>query len=144
MFDARKPLRYHYVAGWSSLVARWAHNPKVEGSNPSPATKPQVSSLQSVKPPMRRCRETPQNRRLSPKLSPILGLFRIGGLKWVPPREVAAKLVRPGWKTRDRSSSELIRNSSFRNTGCARRTVSRWCERTERRVRNDWPSRRDR
>ena len=25
-------------AGWSSLVARWAHNPKVEGSNPSPAT----------------------------------------------------------------------------------------------------------
>ena len=26
-------------AGWSSLVARWAHNPKVEGSNPSPATK---------------------------------------------------------------------------------------------------------
>ncbi len=27
------------VAGWSSLVARWAHNPKVDGSNPSPATK---------------------------------------------------------------------------------------------------------
>src|SRR5665213_254268 len=38
-FDARNPLRYHNVAGWSSLVARWAHNPKVEGSNPSPATK---------------------------------------------------------------------------------------------------------
>ena len=37
-FDARNPLRYHSVAGWSSLVARWAHNPKVEGSNPSPAT----------------------------------------------------------------------------------------------------------
>ena len=29
---------YHNSAGWSSLVARWAHNPKVEGSNPSPAT----------------------------------------------------------------------------------------------------------
>ena len=28
----------HYIAVWSSLVARWAHNPKVEGSNPSPAT----------------------------------------------------------------------------------------------------------
>ncbi len=28
----------HYVAGWSSLVARWAHNPKVVGSNPAPAT----------------------------------------------------------------------------------------------------------
>ena len=27
------------IAGWSSLVARRAHNPKVEGSNPSPATK---------------------------------------------------------------------------------------------------------
>ncbi len=27
-------------AGWSSLVARRAHNPKVAGSNPAPATKP--------------------------------------------------------------------------------------------------------
>ncbi len=26
-------------AGWSSLVARRAHNPKVRGSNPLPATK---------------------------------------------------------------------------------------------------------
>ena len=26
------------IAGWSSLVARQAHNLKVEGSNPSPAT----------------------------------------------------------------------------------------------------------
>ena len=26
-------------AGWSSLVARRAHNPKVAGSNPAPATK---------------------------------------------------------------------------------------------------------
>src|SRR5450631_3077358 len=30
---------YHRNAGWSSLVARWAHNPKVGGSNPPPATK---------------------------------------------------------------------------------------------------------
>src|SRR5579872_6659823 len=29
---------YHDFAGWSSLVARWAHNPKVGGSNPPPAT----------------------------------------------------------------------------------------------------------
>ena len=31
---------YHRVsaAGWSSLVARRAHNPKVVGSNPTPAT----------------------------------------------------------------------------------------------------------
>ena len=27
------------IAGWSSLVARRAHNPKVGGSNPLPATK---------------------------------------------------------------------------------------------------------
>ena len=27
-----------YDAGWSSLVARRAHNPKVVGSNPAPAT----------------------------------------------------------------------------------------------------------
>ena len=25
-------------AGWSSLEARWAHNPEVAGSNPAPAT----------------------------------------------------------------------------------------------------------
>jgi hypothetical protein len=29
---------YDRGAGWSSLVARWAHNPKVGGSNPPPAT----------------------------------------------------------------------------------------------------------
>ena len=28
-----------YSAGWSSLVARRAHNPEVVGSNPAPATK---------------------------------------------------------------------------------------------------------
>ena len=28
-----------FDAGWSSLVARRAHNPKVGGSNPPPATK---------------------------------------------------------------------------------------------------------
>src|ERR1044072_4265679 len=27
------------AAGWSSSVARWAHNPEVAGSNPVPATK---------------------------------------------------------------------------------------------------------
>lgn len=27
------------IAGWSSLVARRAHNPEVVGSNPTPATK---------------------------------------------------------------------------------------------------------
>ena len=31
-------LTMHPDAGWSSLVARRAHNPKVVGSNPAPAT----------------------------------------------------------------------------------------------------------
>jgi hypothetical protein len=31
-------IEYKYAAGWSSLVARQAHNLKVGGSNPSPAT----------------------------------------------------------------------------------------------------------
>ena len=29
----------YIIAGWSSTVARRAHNPKVAGSNPVPATK---------------------------------------------------------------------------------------------------------
>jgi hypothetical protein len=41
-FDPAHPRCYHFPAGWSSLVARWAHNPKVGGSNPPPATKPPV------------------------------------------------------------------------------------------------------
>src|SRR6185437_11877039 len=31
-------LKLCHAAGWSSPVARWAHNPKVVGSNPAPAT----------------------------------------------------------------------------------------------------------
>ena len=31
-------IEFRYTAGWSSLVARQAHNLKVGGSNPSPAT----------------------------------------------------------------------------------------------------------
>jgi hypothetical protein len=38
-FDELKCFRYYAFAGWSSLVARRAHNPKVVGSNPTPATK---------------------------------------------------------------------------------------------------------
>jgi hypothetical protein len=39
-FDGTPRGCYDRTAGWSSLVARWAHNPKVGGSNPPPATKP--------------------------------------------------------------------------------------------------------
>ena len=37
-FDRKYTSRYYRSAGWSSPVARWAHNPKVVGSNPTPAT----------------------------------------------------------------------------------------------------------
>src|SRR5262244_566067 len=37
-FRARRPSLKLPDAGWSSLVARRAHNPKVAGSNPAPAT----------------------------------------------------------------------------------------------------------
>ena len=36
---------FSYIAGWSSLVARRAHNPKVGGSNPPPATIKEPSSV---------------------------------------------------------------------------------------------------
>src|ERR1700726_1958101 len=36
---------YDETAGWSSLVARWAHNPKVGGSNPPPATNPKLHAF---------------------------------------------------------------------------------------------------
>ncbi len=36
-FESPFLLHYFIVAGWSSPVARRAHNPKVAGSNPAPA-----------------------------------------------------------------------------------------------------------
>src|SRR6201981_2695953 len=45
-FDAPDLRCYHQIAGWSSLVARWAHNPKVGGSNPPPATNLKSLNLQ--------------------------------------------------------------------------------------------------
>src|SRR5579871_1265613 len=44
--DRAHAVRYDVNAGWSSLVARWAHNPKVGGSNPPPATN-QISRLRA-------------------------------------------------------------------------------------------------
>jgi len=32
-FDGWRNLRYHDVAGWSSLVARWAHNAHSAGNH---------------------------------------------------------------------------------------------------------------
>ena len=47
MLDAVQQMNYSYIsdAGWSSMVARRAHNPKVVGSNPAPATSFRKTSL---------------------------------------------------------------------------------------------------
>src|SRR5207237_809382 len=51
-------------AGWSSPVARWAHNPKVAGSNPAPATK-RSRGYGSVRDPffVQRARKPARRRR---------------------------------------------------------------------------------
>ena len=38
-FLAKLTIIFSFLAGWSSLVARQAHNLKVAGSNPAPAPK---------------------------------------------------------------------------------------------------------
>ena len=43
---SRATLSIPYIAGWSSPVARWAHNPKVAGSNPAPATNLTISKFE--------------------------------------------------------------------------------------------------
>ena len=40
---------FRNTAGWSSLVARQAHNLKVGGSNPSPATKNDIYQITQKK-----------------------------------------------------------------------------------------------
>ena len=44
-FGGSNPPPSIYIAGWSSLEARRAHNPKVAGSNPVPATQCLDSSV---------------------------------------------------------------------------------------------------
>jgi hypothetical protein len=47
--EIRNPkFRVDFGAGWSSPVARWAHNPKVAGSNPAPATNLRDCGMQTV------------------------------------------------------------------------------------------------
>src|SRR5690349_14295667 len=66
---------YTDFAGWSSQVARWAHNPKVAGSNPAPATKSNhsVTGIQ-------RNSQTPQNPPQLDQEETILGGTTTGSL----------------------------------------------------------------
>ena len=61
-------------AGWSSLVARWAHNPKVGGSNPPPATTQRYIYLS---------RQTGAAARLV-CTSPQSSLFNMAKLRFAP------------------------------------------------------------
>jgi hypothetical protein len=47
-FCPQRPIIFFSDAGWSSLAARRAHNPKVVGSNPTPATR-QIKGLQRMR-----------------------------------------------------------------------------------------------
>ena len=49
------------VAGWSSLAARRAHNPKVAGSNPAPAT-----NLEAINVSKKENKNSLENGRQSP------------------------------------------------------------------------------
>src|SRR5271170_4560766 len=94
-FDGGAGIDYDQTAGWSSLVARWAHNPKVGGSNPSPATNPKVASCCQQIPPRpqprskdnRRCRFS-QLRSWTQSASELRNGFEIGeaanSSKWQP------------------------------------------------------------
>ena len=63
---------YDASAGWSSQVARWAHNPKVASSNLAPATK----SLRGREP-----RQIPLSTNLDGLAERITALPRVWGLK---------------------------------------------------------------
>ena len=57
----------HNIAGWSSLEARRAHNPKVIGSNPIPATYAQIAQL---------VEQRTENPRVTGSI-PVLGICNI-------------------------------------------------------------------
>ena len=59
------------IAGWSSLEARRAHNPKVAGSNPAPAIYAQIAQL---------VEQRTENPRVTGSI-PVLG---IGREDWKP------------------------------------------------------------
>ena len=63
-----KEMKKFYIAGWSSLEARRAHNPKVVGSNPTPAIHAQIAQL---------VEQRTENPRVTGSI-PVLGIFLWG------------------------------------------------------------------
>ena len=126
------------VAGWSSPVARRAHNPKVVGSNPAPASTSTPSptteaGLSFVRPARSGARGfQPGNRRLTESPSPAgrIALCRRGScmIRWLkacsacvaassgragtavlPPHNVLSARSRPPGRTRGRAASRAWR-----------------------------------
>ena len=58
------------IAGWSSLEARRAHNPKVAGSNPAPATQTFIVYAQIAQ----LVEQRTENPRVTGSI-PVLGIF---------------------------------------------------------------------
>ena len=59
------------IAGWSSLEARRAHNPKVVGSNPAPATRVIIYSNAQI---AQLVEQRTENPRVTGSI-PVLGIF---------------------------------------------------------------------
>ncbi len=109
---ARRVLRLGFPdAGWSSPVARWAHNPKVAGSNPAPATilirglRPRTPYTLSRSPLRRLAPFVCAASRRSPRL--LSRNFLIRGLRPRTPYTVTRSALRRlapfRWRARSRS-----------------------------------------
>ena len=64
-----------YNAGWSSLEARRAHNPKVVGSNPAPATRTGKCAFAQI---AQSVEQRIENPRVTGSI-PVLGIFLAKG-----------------------------------------------------------------
>ena len=78
-------------AGWSSPVARWAHNPKVAGSNPAPATIATCSERSPVSGDLFAFWARAQHRRQIPFQS--MGTMIGSGCQVGPDRSIARSMV---------------------------------------------------
>ena len=65
------------IAGWSSLVARRAHNPKVVGSNPAPATRTKYCVYAQI---AQSVEQRIENPRVTGSI-PVLGIFLAKGIR---------------------------------------------------------------
>ena len=65
-----------YIAGWSSLEARRAHNPKVVGSNPAPATRTKYCVYAQI---AQMVEQRTENPRVTGSI-PVLGIWDISSV----------------------------------------------------------------